>query len=115
MINAMTDTLPTENSDAVQHSRSAHRLDKIARSISSFLLNQVDRLEHELERCQKAVDNDKIVQRMLADFEQEKMEWDAARQIEIERLNDASEKLAQGWANLEKERRDWLENRGKKA
>ena len=77
--------------------RSGRRLDRVVSSISSFLNHQVDRLEKELDRCQKAVDNDQVVQRMLTAFEKEKQEWESARVAEIERLNEASEKLALGW------------------
>lgn len=94
--------------------RSGRRLDRIVSSISSFLQHQVDRLETELDRCQKAVDNDQVVQRMLTAFEKEKQEWESARQAEVERLNEASDKLALGWEKLEHEKQEWLETRGKK-
>lgn len=109
-----------QQADAIQQAnemhkaRGARRLDRIASSISSFLMNQVERLERELDRCQKAVDNEQIVQQLMADFEQQKSDWELNRQIEIERLNAAGEKLVAGWEKLETERRDWLENRGKK-
>lgn len=103
-----------QKANAMHKARGARRLDRIASSISSFLMNQVERLERELDRCQKAVDNEKIVQQLMADFELQKHEWEAIRQTEIERLNEAGDKLAAGWEKLEIERREWLENRGQK-
>ncbi len=113
---SLSPTLPTSQSldNTLKDIRSGRRLNRIASSISSFLLHQMDRLEAELDRCQKAADNDQVVQRMLTAFEKEKLEWEAARAAEIERLNDATEKLASGWEKLESEKQQWLESRGRK-
>jgi len=110
-------TIPTSGQSldsTLKDIRSGRRLNRIASSISSFLLHQVDRLEAELARCQQAVDNDQVVQRMLTAFEKEKQEWESTRDAEIERLNEASDKMALGWEQLEIARKEWLESRGKR-
>lgn len=91
--------------------RSGRRLEKIVSSIEGFLVSQVTRLDAALEECHRAVENDKIVQRILADFELDKKTWEADRQAEIERLSAAGEELIRGWEQLEDERRKWADQR----
>lgn len=91
--------------------RSGRRLEKVVSCVENFLQSQISRLEKEMAKCEEAVDNDKIVQKILADFELEKQAWDAERQTETRRLKDAGEKLIQGWEQLENERRNWLDQR----
>jgi hypothetical protein len=93
--------------------RSGRRLQKIVSSIESFLLSQVTRLNNALEECNQAVENDKIVQRILAEFEKEKQAWEANRQAEILRLHEAGEELIRGWDQLDEERRKWSDERSK--
>ena len=85
--------------------RSGRRLEKIVASIESFLNSQVARLEKAIDECNQAVENDKIVQRILAEFEVEKAEWEESRQQEMLRLQAAGEELIKGWEQLEDERR----------
>jgi hypothetical protein len=92
--------------------RSGRRLEKIVSSIQSFLLSQVTRLETALEECSRAVENDRIVQQILADFESEKQAWEVNRQAEILRLTAAGEELIRGWEQLENERRKWSDKLG---
>ena len=92
--------------------RSGRRLEKISASVESFLNSQVSRLETVLDEIQRAEENDKIVQRILADFEEEKLAWEERRQAETLRLQKASEKLINGWQQLEDERRKWVDERG---
>ncbi len=89
--------------------RSGRRLDKIVSSIESFLQSQVTRLDRALEECRRAADNDRIVQKLLADAQLERENWERKRQAEILRLEQAGERLAQGWKQLEDERRNWLD------
>jgi hypothetical protein len=91
--------------------RSGRRLEKIAASIQSFLESQFSRLESALIDVQSAEENDKILQRILADFEKEKRTWEEQRQAEILRLQNASEQLISGWQQLEDERRKWMDER----
>ena len=91
--------------------RSGRRLEKIASSIESFMHSQVARLKKAIDECNRAVENDKIVQRILADFEIEKQTWEEKRQAEILRLSAAGEELIQGWEKLESERQKWLDQR----
>ncbi len=93
--------------------RSGRRLQKIVSSIESFLLSQVTRLNVALEECDQAVENDRIVQRILTDFKKEKQAWEANRQAEILRLHEAGEELIRGWDRLEEERRKWSDERSK--
>lgn len=92
--------------------RSGRRLEKVVSSIESFLLSQVTRLDAALEECHRAVENDLIVQRILADFESEKQAWEVNRQAEIMRLSAAGEELIRGWEQLEQERRKWNDECG---
>jgi len=87
--------------------RSGRRLEKIVSTIESFLHSQVTRLDTALKECNRAVENDKIVQRILAEFELEKQAWEVNRQAEILRLSAAGEELIRGWEQLEDERRKW--------
>ena len=91
---------------------SGRRLEKITASIEGFLLNQVARLNKSLDKCKQAVDQDKIVQRIMSDFERQKQEWEKERQVEIKRLVEAGDNLIQGWKQLEQERQAFLAERG---
>ncbi len=91
--------------------RSGRRLEKIVTSIENFLHNQILRLDKALDEFRLAQNNEKILQKILKDFETEKLQWDEARNSEILRLSDASEKLIEGWQQLEDERRNWLDER----
>jgi len=91
--------------------RSGRRLEKATISIESFLLNHVARLNKALDHCQLAVDQNKILQRVMADFQRQKAQWEIERQTELRRLFEASEKLAAGWKNLEAERQNLMAER----
>ena len=91
--------------------RSGRRLGSIAGSIESFLNGQVARIELAIDQCNQAAENDRIVQRILADFEMEKKAWEENRQSEIQRLQASGEELIRGWEKLEEERRQWWEAR----
>ena len=85
--------------------RSGRQLEKICSSVESFLCSQLTRLEDAVNQCQLAMENDRIVKQVLADFESNKRTWEEQRACEMERLNQASNRLAQGWVQLENERR----------
>ena len=91
--------------------RSSRRLEKIVDSIESFLQSQVTRLEGALDECRQAEENDRIIQGLLADAESEREAWEKRRQMEILRLEQVGEKLAEGWKQLEDERRNWMDHR----
>lgn len=91
--------------------RSGRRLKKVVASVEGFLNGQVARLNQALDECQRAASNDAIVQRILADFEREKHNWEEKRQSEIARLKEAGDKLSAGWKVLEDERRRFLDQR----
>lgn len=99
-------TLPTLDR-TLSEIRTGRRLEKITASIESFLHSQVARLEKAIAECQRSVENDEILQRILADFEVEKQEWEKNRQAEIVRLSGAGEELIKGWEKLEAERQKW--------
>lgn len=92
--------------------RSGRRLEKLVASIQGFLNGQVARLEKGLDECQEAVDNDRIMRTVLASFETQKRVWQEKCDAESKRLQLASEKLAEGWKELEDERRKLLDERG---
>ena len=89
--------------------RSSRRLEKIVASIEGFLSGQITRLDKSLDQIKLVADNDKILQRVLADFENEKKAWEDQRQAEMQRLQMAGDKLIDGWKQLESERRKWLD------
>ena len=99
----------TLNKQTLNEIRAGRRLEKIVSSIESFLNSQVARIDAALEQCNQAVENDKVLQRILADFELEKQEWEVGRQQEIHRLQAAGEDLIRGWEQLESERRKFLD------
>ena len=88
--------------------RTGRRLEQVAASIETFLLSQVARIEESLELCQTSVGQNQIVQRILADFEKQKVEWEEQRQSESRRLYEAGERLIRGWEQLETDRQEWL-------
>ncbi len=85
--------------------RSGRRLEKVVASIEGFLNSQVARLDQAIAECNQSIENDRIVQKILADFEIEKAAWENSRQAEILRLQAAGEELIRGWEKLEDERR----------
>ena len=85
--------------------RSGRRLEKIVDSIENFLNSQITRLEKAMAECNASIENDRIVQRILSEFEVEKAAWEESRQAEILRLQAAGEELVKGWEKLEDERR----------
>ncbi len=95
--------------------QTGRRLEQVSASIESFLLSQVARIEEALEKCQLAVNQNQIVQRILADFEKQKLDWERQREAEADRLYQAGEKLIEGWRQLETERRDWMAKRNSKS
>ena len=90
-------------------SRSARRLESVVSSVESFLNGQVERLEQAIQQCNQAVDNDRIVQSIMADFELRKQEWESQRASELARLELAGNELAKAWEQLETERRRFAE------
>lgn len=85
--------------------RSGRRLEKIVASIENFLNSQITRLEKAMAECNESIENDRIVQRILAEFEVEKAAWEESRQAEIMRLQVAGEELIKGWEKLEEQRK----------
>lgn len=91
--------------------RSSRRLGKIVSSIENFLHHQVEKLEQAIDACQRASENDRIVQEVLRKHEEEKRMWEHERQSETLRLSQAGDELIKAWEQLEEERRNWLESR----
>lgn len=85
--------------------RSGRRLEKIVASIENFMYSQITRLDKAMAECNQAIENDRIVQKILADFELEKAAWEEKLQAETLRLQAAGEELIKGWEKLEDERR----------
>ena len=96
---------PTSLDRTLTEIRSGRRLEKIVASIQSFLNSQVTRLDKAMAECNRSAENDRIVQRILTEFEVEKAAWEESRQAEILRLQAAGEDLIKGWQKLENERR----------
>ena len=91
--------------------RSGRRLEKLIASIQGFLNGQVARLDKALDECQAAVDNDRIMRTVLASFETEKKQWQQKCEAESKRLKAEGQKLAEGWKELEDQRRKLLDER----
>ena len=91
--------------------RSGRRLEKLVASIQGFLNGQVARLDKALDECQAAVDNDRIMRTVLASFETEQKQWQEKCEAESKRLKAEGQKLAEGWKELEDERRRLLDER----
>ena len=89
--------------------RSGRRLGQIVSSIECFLLGQIDRIEDSIEECNRAVENDRILQNILREFELEKKAWEESRQAEARRLQLAGEDLIRQWEELESARRKFLD------
>ena len=95
----------------LDEARSGRRLTKIVNSIQSYLNNEISKLETAIEKCQQAADNDRVLQHLRMELENERQSWEADRDAEAKRLHDASEKLIQAWQQLEEERRRWMDER----
>ena len=91
--------------------RSGRRLERVVDSVKLFLEMQVDKIEQTLGQCEAAVENERQLQKRLAEFEKEKHQWNQTRMSEIERLSVAGDELAKAWAQLEVERRQFLDSR----
>lgn len=92
--------------------RSGRRLEKLVASIQGFLNGQVARLEKGLDECQAAADNDQIMRTLLASFETQKRDWQEKCDAESRRLSLVGETLAEGWKELEDQRRKLQDERG---
>ena len=91
--------------------RSGRRLERVVDSIKSFLEMQVGKIEQTLAQCEAAVEKERLLQQRLAEFENEKHQWQQTRMSEIERLSAASDELAKAWGQLEVERRKCLDSK----
>ena len=94
--------------------RSGRRLERVVDSVKLFLEMQVDKIEQTLGQCEAAVENERQLQKRLAEFEKEKHQWNQTRMSEIERLSAAGDELSKAWAQLEVERRQFLDSKTKK-
>ncbi len=119
MDNVLIEPYPTCHGNAVQPDesldqtlieiRSGRRLEKVVASIENFLNGQIDRLDKALDACQTAEKNDKVLQNVLAEFEAEKKLWEQQKDAELIRIKQAGDRLADGWKELERERRRLLD------
>lgn len=91
--------------------RTGRRLEKIVSCIENFLQSQIIRLDEGLHECKRLIENDKIVKQILSDCQREKQVWESEKENQIQRLELANKKLAQGWEDLENERRKWIDQR----
>lgn len=91
--------------------RSGRRLERVVDSIKLFLEIQVDKFEQTLAQCEAAVENERQLQKRLAEFEKEKHQWNQTRMSEIERLSAAGDELTKAWTQLEVERRQFLDSK----
>lgn len=91
--------------------RTGRRLEQVTTRIGSFLQSQIARIEESLAECEKSVNQNQIVQRIIADFEQQKADWESQRDAESKRLYEAGERLIAGWQQLEDERQKWMATR----
>ena len=87
--------------------RVGRRLQQVTSSIGSFLDSQLAKLEKALVQCKNAELQNEVLQRIIAEFEQQKIDWEQTRVAEEKRLFAAGEKLIEGWKQLEQERANW--------
>ena len=91
--------------------RSGRRLERVVESIRSFLDVQVEKVDQTLASCEAAVQKDKQLRKRLAEFQEEKHQWDQIREAEIARLSITGDELAKAWIQLETERRKFLDSK----
>ena len=84
--------------------RLGRRLKKLTSSIESFLQIQLSRLNTAMRQCEKAEEQNELLRRMFADFENQKRDWQLKQLAEEQRLFEAGEKLMRGWEQLEIEK-----------
>jgi len=91
--------------------RSGRRLERIVESIRHFLEMQVSKVEDTLVQCEAAVENDRRLHQKMAEFQQEKHQWNETRKLEVQRLSAAGDELAKAWEQLEAERRKFVDSK----
>ena len=91
--------------------RTGRRLERVVESIKRFLEVQVEKVDQTIISCEAAVREDRRLRKRLAEFQEEKHQWDQNREAEIARLSIASDELAKAWAQLETERRKFLDSK----
>lgn len=84
--------------------RLGRRLKKLTGSIESFLQIQLSRLNTAVLQCEQAEQQNELLRKMFADFENQKREWQLKQLAEEQRLFEAGEKLMRGWEQLEIEK-----------
>ena len=102
---------PVSRDQMLAEIRSGRRVERIVVNIKHFLEMQVARIDQTLTGCEAAVENDRRLQQRLAEFEEEKHQWAKTREAEIARLSIAGDELAKAWAQLETERRQFLDSK----
>ncbi len=81
--------------------KTTRNLQKAVSSIERFLLNQIDRIESAFKECQQIEERGRVIQQKWIELEEEKQAWERRREQEINQINEAKRKLAQGLRSLE--------------
>ena len=108
---AIPQEMPEARDEMLSGIRSGRRLERVVDNIKHFLETQVLKIEQTLAGCEAAVANEGRIQQRLAEFQEEKHNWAKTREAEIARLSIAGDELAKAWAQLETERRQFLDSK----
>lgn len=84
------------------------RLRALSRRYQDFFQLQFQRLGSHMQAQQQMVDRADAVRSMLDDIQSQKDSWDSVRNAEMQRIDDASQKLMQAWQALEEQQRQAL-------
>ena len=103
-----TDRLSGLQANELDTVRVVRKLQKISNSVESFLGNQMEQLLAAVQKFQTSDNQLEMLQKAVDDLSSQRANWEDMKAREMERLNLASEKLAEGWRQLEDARRKWL-------
>lgn len=100
-----------ENSESVANPESGESLNAIARDMESFLLEQIRRIEREIDGVSAVAVAPSDTDAANAQLTVEREQWEAQRLEETARLRDEAALLLDAWQQLEAQKRQLLAER----
>lgn len=90
---------------------SVDSLSEVATGIEAFLGRWVSRLEGLLDHYGNTSQHEAILERRIAQFDEEQRRWNEHRQQEMQQIQETAEQLSAAWERLEDEQRRVLQAR----
>jgi hypothetical protein len=89
-------------------SEATRRLRTVTQGIDSFVSGQLQRLSDALQVYSQVKDEADSVRRLFAEFEIERRQWQDRRDVEVNRIHQASQNLVDAWDELDTQQREFL-------